>query len=98
MIYKIPQHAKGAMTDDYTFVPAHTRESIVNYLEHGYEPGSFMYAVIENDLKSAFSSADNINSQCLKSIVCWFYNFCPASAWGRYGVVNEWIENSRSAA
>jgi len=43
----------------------------------GYPGGSFVQAVVDNDLMSAFSRADNINIVVMKFYVELLYNFSP---------------------
>lgn len=52
------------------------------YLNHGIAPGSFLTAVLCNDLSDAFGRADCVNSANLKNIVSYVYHHIPYSAWG----------------
>ena len=52
------------------------------YFEHGIEPGSFMTAVLCNDLKEACGRADDINRHMLFEIVKWLWNEAPSGTWG----------------
>lgn len=88
---KIPQHSLDAMNDIDTFVPPHTRSSLVNYIERGYPPGGFITAVLSNDLKGAVLKADHFNKQSLSSIVAWCWNHMPAVCWGSQDQVSEWL-------
>lgn len=72
----------AAMGHSSTFVPKHDRDAIVRYIEHGIIPGSFLQAVICNDLREAFGQADYINTTALPTIVAWFYSHAPALCWG----------------
>lgn len=40
----------------------------------GYPGGSFVQAVVDNDLREAFGRADAINSDCIKFYVMLIYN------------------------
>lgn len=46
---------------DYTRLPVHIRGGAKRYIEHGVRPGSFLTAVIRNDLIHAMRYADDIN-------------------------------------
>ena len=78
-------------------VPAHTAGAIDRYLNHGFEPGSFVMAVMHNDLNRAVASADSVNQAALVDIVKFFYNEVPARAWGNADRVQNYIESVRAA-
>ena len=46
------------------YVPPVTKKTIDDYVEHGYMPGHFVMAVLENNLTQAFGAADS-NNTCL---------------------------------
>lgn len=48
--------------------PGHTREALVRMVEHGFEPGGFVQAVLDNDLVRAAGKADHINRDNLAFI------------------------------
>lgn len=74
------------------FLPEHMRRGMQNYLEHGIEPGSFLSAVLCNDLKGAVGAADHINLQYLTNIVAYCYNEIPAECWGSEDKFNRWVQ------
>jgi len=49
-------------------IPEHTAQSLIDYVEHGWQPGSFLTAVLENDLGGAAFRADMENKLCLANI------------------------------
>lgn len=65
------------------------------YLVHGIEPGSFLTAVIKNDLKEACACADDENQRLLFGIVHWFYNEAPIGSWGSEENYTNWIKRTR---
>ena len=77
------------------FLPDHMKNGMQMYLEHGIEPGSFLYAVLCNDLKGALSRADHINAAHLGNIVSYCYNEIPSDAWGSPEKVNRWLSKFR---
>lgn len=81
-----------AMYHPETLVPDHNRESIVWYIEKGRGLGSFLSAVVNNDLKGAFGRADDMNTACMRSIVAWLYNHAPHDCWGYSTAVDEWCK------
>lgn len=66
-------------------------ESLKLYVEHGIRPGSFLQAVLENDLEGACNRADMQNRKILWTIVNYIYNEIPWGAWHSSMAVNEWI-------
>ena len=68
--------------EGYDDIPAHTQGALSRWVEHGYWPGSFLTAVLCNDLMGAVGSADAHNIRALKAISTFVYNRIPADAWG----------------
>jgi hypothetical protein len=77
---------------DYSGLPEHMQDGTRLYVEHGLAPGSFLTAVICNDLREAMSRADDINRARLFDIVSWFYNEAPAPCWGSPEKFAAWVE------
>lgn len=77
------------------YLPDHMKKGMKNYLEHGIEPGSFMTAVLCNDLKGAIARADSTNLAALPNIVSYCYNNIPSTAWGSPEKMEAWINSFR---
>ena len=77
---------------DYTLLPEHVRGATQRWIENGILPGSFMEAVICNNLTLACMCADNINKYRLFDIVSFFYNEAPSACWGSEEKMKKWIE------
>lgn len=73
------------------YIPERMMGGIKRYVEHGIEPGSFLTAIIQNDLKTAVAHADNENMQNLPAYVSYFYNECPLACWGSPHKMEAWI-------
>lgn len=73
-----------------TQVPDHLHEGIVLWFEQCISTGSFLSAVIQNDLKGAFAQADHINRHRLFDIVQWFYWHAPGGTWGSINRFDAW--------
>lgn len=91
--------------DGYKFrefeIPGYMLDGIRRYIEHGIEPGSFLYAVICNDLREAVGRADDMNLRNLPAYVSYFYNEAPAGCWGSREKFELWMAQkatSQSAA
>ena len=76
---------------DYSGLPERLRGGMQRYIEHRIEPGSFLLAVLENDLKQACRKADG-DKALLFAIVAWLYNHAPAECWGSVANVELWLE------
>ncbi len=72
--------------------PEHLVDSIQNYVMHGTPPGSFLYAVLSNNLFEAVGRADDFNIRLLPEIVNYCYNNIPQACWGSRETVKKWIE------
>lgn len=62
--------------------PDNIAESILNYVEHGWQPGSFVTSVLCNDLTGAVGNADHNNLWKIPHIVAWCYQKLPHHLWG----------------
>jgi len=72
-------------------VPTHLHDGLIGYLAFGYPPGSFLLAVLMNDLRGAFAYADDQSASSLQGLVRWLYRHAPADAWGSLDYVDQWI-------
>ncbi len=72
-------------------IPEDIKESIDLHVKHGNGyVGSFVQAVLENNLKEAFGKADENNREALFEIVSYCYNKIPAGCWGSKENVEAW--------
>jgi len=62
------------------------------YVEHGVPPGSFLTAVLCNDLIEATGRADYINKEKIVEIVTYCVNELPRMCWRSRENFNNWIE------
>ena len=65
---------------------------IQRYIEQGIPPGSFLCAIIDNNLKEAVGRADNENLRNLPAFVAYFYNEAPGPCWGSFEKRQAWME------
>ncbi|NBO20262.1 MAG: hypothetical protein EBV03_13785 [Proteobacteria bacterium] len=77
---------------EYSAIPEYMRAALVRYVVERIQPGSFLTAVICNDLRTAVNNADDENLPLLKTYVRWFYNIAPAVCHGNYGTMRNWLE------
>ena len=77
---------------NYQKVPVHYMLSgMKRYVEQGIMPGSFLTAVLCNDLKEAVAHADAGNIEELVEWVRFCWNELPASIWGSHEKVKAHI-------
>ncbi len=72
-------------------VPTHTQSGINNYVCNGVPTGSFLRAVLSNDLFEAFCRADSDNTENMLGIVTFIYNYVPGCCYGNVAKVKEWL-------
>ena len=72
-------------------VPEHTQGALERYFTHALEPGSFLMAVLTNDLIGAVGRADMWNSRSLADIVKWLVNHAPYGSYGDAELVRDWL-------
>lgn len=81
------------MEINYDKLPEHMRYGAKLYIEQGILTGSFLTAVLENDLKGAFQCADSTNGERLKDWVEWMAWEIPAIAHGSPEQVKAWMSH-----
>ena len=73
-------------------IQAHMAEGIKRYVHDGIPPGSFLQAIICNDLRGAIAQADELNLPNIPAYIDWFYNEAPAGCWGNGKNMERWID------
>ena len=76
-------------------VPEHDIDALWLYINHGIEPGSFLQAVLENNLMESFRRADIENRHRLFEICSFIYNELPMSCHGSSEKVEKWLRAFR---
>lgn len=71
-------------------VPEGLVDGLCLYVVHGIIPGSFLTAVLSNDLMEAFARADLTSRAGMFQIVSFLYNECPSASWGSKEKLLEW--------
>lgn len=64
---------------------------MVDYVRHGIEPGSFLRAMLRNDLKTAVRNADDDNLAALRDYVGFMDGCIPSRCQGNETNYREWI-------
>ena len=73
-------------------LPDYMIGGIVRYVLHGIPAGSFMDAVISNDLFTAVGKADIVNREYLHAYCNFFYNHAPSTCFGSKDKRDAWIK------
>lgn len=85
-------------------IPAATLAKLEAYRNgrHPYPFGSFLTAVLANDLVGAFAHADEVNQQLMQEYAAYLYNEMPGRCgdptvdyWGSYEAVTNRIAEQR---
>jgi len=67
---------------NYDSAPNNIGRALQRYVEKGVNPGSFLEAVLKNDLIQSCASADMTNLALIYDIVKWIYNNLPTVYYG----------------
>lgn len=76
-------------------IPNHTLAALDRYIKHRIQPGSFLTAVLSNDLFGAVARADRENKLALSEICQLIYNEVPGNAWGSSDAVRDYIKGKQ---
>ena len=89
------------MSDDYRAhlrrrllemdVPQPLHNGLVEYFAARRPTGSFLRAVLENDLRQACVRADDVNRWEIANIVLFLHSYVPSPAWGSPSAVQAWL-------
>lgn len=73
-----------------TLIPTHMHGALKRWINEGIWPGSFLTAVLQNDLKEAFGRADSVNTEAMPNWMCFLYNYAPSQCWGSVEKTEQW--------
>lgn len=72
-------------------VPEHLIEGLRRYINSHIKPGSFLMAVLENDLRESLGRADPASREGLFDLFLYLYNYAPSDCWGSPEKVERWL-------
>jgi len=72
-------------------VPKHTVEALDRYWKFGYQPGSFLTALLCGDVFHAIGRADYLNKEALGHIVEYIVRHAPRGSYGSEDLVQDWV-------
>jgi len=73
-------------------IPTHCREGLVKYIVYGVPTGGFLRAVLSNDLKETYATADDTNGHYVRNYVQFLYSVAPSACWGSPEKYEVWIK------
>lgn len=59
-----------------------TFQTLERYYLHGLDPGSYMLAVLTNDLFGAMGAADEWSREEMHRLCTYIYSYMPSTSWG----------------
>jgi len=80
---------------DYSLrIPVGVKSSLDHYFGYHDMPnkGSFMYAILTNNLHNSIFQADDRSMESLKWIVYYLWTAFPKEAWGSVEAVDKWCK------
>lgn len=79
-------------------LPDNLRGGLVRWIVKGIPTGSFLAAVLSNDLREACARADDDVRPRIADVVKWLYNYAPGICWGTPDRVAAWPAIASPAA
>ena len=71
-------------------IPEYMWSGLIYYILWGIQPGSFLSAVLQGNLRAAAMYADNVNKGLLYEYVYFLYNEAPTGSWGSDAAFAQW--------
>jgi hypothetical protein len=78
--------------------PVHILDSIDRFVRHRIAPGSFVRAVLSNDLAAAFRTADEDSLRGLRDIMRYIHWEIPGGCHGSESKVKKWLKGQEVEA
>ena len=89
--YAATYDTPGHVSDGYVIVDGDWAGSMARWLVYGYEPGSFLYSVLANDLLAAAYRTHPLNQwQSIVSLIKWMNELAPKECMGSYEALDQW--------
>ena len=76
--------------------PVHVLDSIDRFVRHRIAPGSFVTAVLSNDLAGAFRTADEDSLRGLRDIMWHIHWEIPGNCHGSKSKVEKWLKRQET--
>lgn len=75
----------------YETCPDKFKGGLQRYFEHRIAPGSFLLAVLKNNLSESYNHCDSESLELILPLLRFLWNECPAIAWGNTERVERWL-------
>lgn len=92
-LYEIENHMPDFRRSLADKVPEHLREGLARYILRGITPGSFLRAVLCNDLHGAIRHGDDDSIAGLRDIIMFLNNDCPTGCFGHPEKFSDWCRH-----
>lgn len=79
-------------------VPGHMWGAVERYFLQGIPGGSFLTALLSNDLIEAFARADDENADNMRRWAQFLYNYAPCGSYRSPEAVRDWLAQFRVEA
>lgn len=89
-IMNIREHYSNRIEEGSHLIPRYMFDGIKYYILDGRPTGSFLYALLSNDLFAAVERADDINQGYIVNWVKFLFNYAPAGCYGSPEKVLHW--------
>jgi len=86
-------YAQDKFDENKNMLPEHMQGAMHRYIFDKIEPGSFLEAVLCNDLRGAVAKADHINKARLPEIVTFCMWALPIDSWGSAERYENWLSS-----
>jgi hypothetical protein len=83
---------------DYSQIPPHMMAALRAYLENHEPVGSFLTAVLTNNLFKTCARADNTNIEIIPVYMAYLYNKAPSNSWGSPAAFEAWLALRKEVA
>lgn len=79
-----------------SMVPSYLHDGLINYFARRIRPGSFLTAVLENNLRVALGKADPLSRAAFADILEFLVTTAPYDSWGSEDAVTAWVKGEAS--
>lgn len=79
----------------YELIPDSCLDALIRYIIRGDPLGSFLEAIIRNDLVESAARADMENIQILHVYASFLFNFAPGTSWGSKDAIDKWRKDRK---
>lgn len=83
------------MNPNYALIPERIMQNLLHYVKGEEAPGSFLYAVLTNDLWGAVGRADQEMKPLIPILVSYIHWEVPSGCHGSKEAVKAWMEKEK---